>query len=340
MGLSKGEVDDRFDKIAAFADIKDFIDRPVKTYSSGMYVRLAFAAAIHVEPDILIVDEALAVGDMFFQAKCMARMRRMMESGVTVLFVSHDTSSVKSLCQRGVFLENGKVKKIGKASEIIATYISLIHEDMNQELKIQLENDKENSKISADLPNVGGDNRVTVNSGRSGIFVSTDREVEFAEGHHRYGDGGVRILDVKLLNSHHKPTNSLDFKEKFTIQVSILFEKDLPSFCFGYSLRDLKGQMLIGSLSTMEKIKISSVKNQEIYIVDIEAENILNSGIYTITAAVELPVVINEQHIFLDVVEDAVVFQSNRPMDSLEYMPFMIYAPGKMKILKFNNSVT
>jgi lipopolysaccharide transport system ATP-binding protein len=87
MGLSKGEVDERFDNIAAFADIKDFIDRPVKTYSSGMYVRLAFASAIHVNPDILIVDEALAVGDMFFQAKCMARMRQMMESGVTVLLL-------------------------------------------------------------------------------------------------------------------------------------------------------------------------------------------------------------------------------------------------------------
>jgi lipopolysaccharide transport system ATP-binding protein len=105
MGLSRVEVDERFDRVAAFADIKDFIDQPVKTYSSGMYVRLAFASAIHVDPDILIVDEALAVGDMFFQAKCMSRMRTMMESGVTVLFVSHDTSSVKALCQRGVFRE-------------------------------------------------------------------------------------------------------------------------------------------------------------------------------------------------------------------------------------------
>jgi lipopolysaccharide transport system ATP-binding protein len=339
MGLSKLEVDERFENIAAFADIKDFIDQPVKTYSSGMYVRLAFASAIHVNPDILIIDEALAVGDMFFQAKCMARMRQMMESGVTVLFVSHDTGSVKSLCQRGVFLEQGEVKKIGKASEVVATYISLVHGDMNQELKLQVENNKEKSEISVHSQKIEQENKVVVNSVISEIFVSTDKEVEFAEGNHRYGDGGVRILDIKLLNSYHIPTNSLDFKENFTIQVSIRFEKDLPSFCLGYSLRDLKGQMLIGSLSTTEGIEVSAVKKQEIYIAEIEAKNILKPGIYTITIGIELPVLVNQQHIFLDIVEDAVVFQSNIPTNTLDYMPFMIYAPGKMNFLKLNSSV-
>ena len=337
MGLSKVEVDERFDNIAAFADIKDFIDQPVKAYSSGMYVRLAFASAIHVDPDILIVDEALAVGDMFFQAKCMARMRRMMESGVTVLFVSHDTSSVKGLCQRGVFLENGELKKIGKASDVVATYMSLVHGDMNQELKLQVETDKKKTDENKNDFNIETVNKVFNTSITSNLLVSIDRQVEMAEGCHRYGDGGVKILDIKLLNSKRVVASSLDFKENFTIQVSMRFEKELPSFCLGYSIRDLKGQMLLGSLSSSERIEVPSVKNQDIYIAEIESQNILNSGIYTISVGVEQPILINQQHIFLDILEDAVVFQSNTPTDPLAYMPFMIYAPGKMKLLKLNN---
>lgn len=339
MGLSKMEVDERFDNIAAFADIKDFIDQPVKSYSSGMYVRLAFASAIHVNPDILIIDEALAVGDMFFQAKCMARMRRMMESGVTVMFVSHDTSSVKSLCQRGVFLESGELKKIGKASDVVATYISLVHGDMNQELKLlQVEADNKKTDENKNNFSIETANKVFKNSITSDLLVSIEKPVEMAEGCHRYGDGGVKILDIKLLNSKRFPVSSLDFKESFTIQISIRFEKDLPSFCLGYSLRDLKGQMLIGSLSSSERIEVPAVKNQDIYIAEIEAQNILNSGIYTISVGIELPVQINQQHIFLEILEDAVVFQSNKPTDPLDYMPFMIYAPGQMKFLKLNNS--
>lgn len=125
MGLSKQEVDSRFDRIAAFADIGDFIDQPVKTYSSGMYVRLAFSSAIHVNPDILIVDEALSVGDLFFQAKCMARMRQMMDAGVTVLFVSHDTSAVKTLCRKAVLLNHGELIGYGLADTIVEQYFTM-----------------------------------------------------------------------------------------------------------------------------------------------------------------------------------------------------------------------
>lgn len=108
LGLSNEEIDTRFDEIAAFADIGDFIERPVKTYSSGMMVRLAFAVAIHVDPEILIVDEALSVGDAYFQAKCAHRIRSIISKGVTVLFVSHDTASVKSLCSRAILLDSGR----------------------------------------------------------------------------------------------------------------------------------------------------------------------------------------------------------------------------------------
>jgi ABC-type polysaccharide/polyol phosphate transport system ATPase subunit len=336
MGLSKTEVEERFDKIAAFADIKDFIDRPVKTYSSGMYVRLAFASAIHVDPDIFIVDEALAVGDMFFQAKCMARMRKMMESGVTVLFVSHDTSSVKSLCQRGVFIENGELKKIGKAADIVANYTSMIHEEMNQELKIQLEGNKDEvGRIHRQK--IGQTNQVEIDSVISEIFVSTDREVDLADGSHRYGEGGAKVLDLKLLNSQHLPTAELESREEFIIQASILFEQDFPTFCFGYLVRDIKGIDIIGTVTSVEKIHMPAVLAGDVYVVEMKAENMLNAGIYTLTFAIEMPVVLNQTHIFLDYINDGIIFKVNIAEDPLDRFTAKVYVPAEIKCLQINN---
>ena len=122
LGLSKTEIDERFDEIATFADIGEFIEQPVKTYSSGMYLRLAFAVIVHVDADILIVDEALAVGDSFFQAKCMSRMKYIVESGATILFVSHDINSIKALCKRTLWLDNGIGRAFGETADVSRSY--------------------------------------------------------------------------------------------------------------------------------------------------------------------------------------------------------------------------
>jgi ABC-type polysaccharide/polyol phosphate transport system ATPase subunit len=336
MGLSRAEVEERFDDIAAFADIKDFIDLPVKTYSSGMYVRLAFASAIHVDPDIFIVDEALAVGDMFFQAKCMARMRKMMESGVTVIFVSHDTSSVKSLCQRGIFIENGELKEIGKAGDIVAKYTGMIHAEMNQELKIQFEGNKDEVG-SLHREQVKRANQVTTDSEISKIFVSTDKEVELAEGIHRYGEGGAKVLDIKILNSQHLPTAELESREKFIIQASILFDRDFPTFCFGYLIRDLKGIDVIGTVTSVEKVHMPSVVAGDVYVVEMKAENMLNAGIYTLTFAIEMPIILNQTHVFLDYLNDAIIFKVNIAEDPLDRFTAKVYVPAEIKCLCVNN---
>lgn len=122
LGLSKDEVDARFSDISAFADIGDFIEQPVKTYSSGMMVRLAFSVAIHVEPDILIVDEALAVGDIVFQMKCLDKMEEIRSSGTTILFVSHSLEQVKRFCETAVWLKDGKLQKIGESNYVTDQY--------------------------------------------------------------------------------------------------------------------------------------------------------------------------------------------------------------------------
>lgn len=122
LGYSPAQIDARMDDILAFADIGEFIDQPVKTYSSGMYVRLAFSVAIHVEPELLIIDEALAVGDVFFQAKCATRMKRMMDDGVSLLFISHDIAAIKALCSRVLWLDKGRTLALGPTAEVTNRY--------------------------------------------------------------------------------------------------------------------------------------------------------------------------------------------------------------------------
>lgn len=124
LGLSKEEVDERFEAIAAFADIGDFIEQPVKTYSSGMFVRLAFAIQANVDPEILIVDEALAVGDVFFVHRCMSRFHELKNIGTTILLVSHDPTAIKTLCDRAIWLKNGLMGKIGNAGEVVDSYLA------------------------------------------------------------------------------------------------------------------------------------------------------------------------------------------------------------------------
>lgn len=135
LGFSKEEMDRKKDEILEFADIGSFVYQPVKTYSSGMLVRLAFALAINVEPEILIIDEALAVGDAFFQAKCFDKLESIKASGTTILFVSHDIVSVKKLCSRAIWLEKGYLREIGEAKSVCEKYLSMQIEEQNREKK-------------------------------------------------------------------------------------------------------------------------------------------------------------------------------------------------------------
>lgn len=183
LGLTKQEIDARFDDIAAFADIGDFIEQPVKTYSSGMMVRLAFAVSIKVDPTLMIVDEALAVGDMNFQAKCMTALSRIQDNGATVVFVSHDVGAVKSLCRQAVYLEHGQLKAIGKAPEIAEQYIRTMREEMSAEVRAF-------SRVSAVIPKSKPDaaEAAPINASPDIIFKRSD-EFDKRVAAHRYGSG-------------------------------------------------------------------------------------------------------------------------------------------------------
>jgi len=239
MGLSKADVDEHFDQVAAFADIKDFLDQPVKTYSSGMYVRLAFASAIHVDPDILIVDEALAVGDMFFQAKCMSRMRQMVDSGVTVLFVSHDIIAVKSLCQSCVWIENGKQRATGIAESITAKYSQDWVDTMN---------------------NTNSFTNHTNSSTQSGGTRKNDAPVERKCAKFcmpplpsdtdlfRAGNGWAKFQGVDILDSYGNPLkNYCYFNQTVNIKTHIQFYEDVTGIAIGYHIRNKQGQQILGN---------------------------------------------------------------------------------------------
>lgn len=139
LGLTRSEIDQRFEDIVAFADIGEFLDQPVKTYSSGMYVRLGFSVAIHTSPELLIIDEALAVGDAKFNAKCMARIKKLRESGLSILFVSHDVGAVRSLCDRSIWLDKGRPRMSGSVFAVTAQYMQNLFEEDSARLEQERE---------------------------------------------------------------------------------------------------------------------------------------------------------------------------------------------------------
>ena len=323
LGLSTSEIDARFEDIVAFADIGDFIEQPVKTYSSGMFVRLGFAVVAHVDADVLVIDEALAVGDMFFQAKCMLRLHSLIEQGVTVLFVSHDTAAVRAFCRRCVLLDHGKVKMLGKASDVVDAYIGEAHMTANEMLR------PANQAIGA----IGHDKSLALvvpadASLPNGVVVETEREAPLSQTARRYGNGSARILDVKLLDAHGRPTEQIGTGEEYILQVAVRFLMGIQSYVLGYSLRDLKGQMVVGGISSNERVLFPRALAGETYVYQIHSANHLQPGVYTISVGVEAPVLLNQQHMFLDVIEHATVFRSEFPVGSQPWFHSMVYVPA------------
>jgi lipopolysaccharide transport system ATP-binding protein len=188
LGLSRSEVEQRFDQIAAFADIGAVLDRPVRTYSSGMMVRLAFAVQVALEPDVLIVDEALSVGDFFFQQKCLARVRELQSGGTTVLFVSHDMQTVRDLCRKGLFLEHGVVRFWGDNMAAIACYMS--------------SQDQSADAVAAD-PDTGTDAHAIVPT-------TDDRSLAAPIWRNEQPPAGTALLEVGVYDEHGNPATVVE----------------------------------------------------------------------------------------------------------------------------------
>jgi lipopolysaccharide transport system ATP-binding protein len=250
MGLSRREVDKAFPSIAAFADIGEFIDRPVKEYSSGMYVRLAFSTAIHVDPDILIVDEALAVGDAVFANRCVRKFQELKERKVTVLFVSHDLGLVKQLSNRALLLLAGRIEAEGTPKEVIDRYIGLV-----------LERQRRDVEPSA-IPELGS---------------------------HRHGDGTSEILGVELLNSRGESTLAVASGEHLTIRVRSLFHRAKSDPMVGILIRTRIGMDVYGTNTRLEQIELGDFEEREELEVEFHFDCWLTPQEYTLTIATQNP---------------------------------------------------
>ncbi|MEC5385604.1 ABC transporter ATP-binding protein [Uliginosibacterium sp. H3] len=238
LGLSRTEAENKFDEIASFADIGDFLDQPAKTYSSGMIMRLAFAVQTSIEPKILIVDEALSVGDMFFQAKCMTRINQLVSQGVTLLYVSHDIGSVRQLCSRAVLIEKGQLIANGLAAKVSDQYVKIQLEERNR--VAQTRNAAPPScPASEPVPaqplssaDVGNDMAFGIGSFR-----------ERAE-NNRVGNGTAEIINVQMLrNGAH--TVDFNFDELATIRVYVRFNTTLRNVNQGMTFRTVQGSDVV-----------------------------------------------------------------------------------------------
>lgn len=291
--IPREEMAKRIDAIADFADIGDFINQPVKNYSSGMFVRLAFAVAIHTDPDILIVDEALAVGDAAFQAKCMARMNQIMKSGATVLFVTHDMNTVKRLCQRCIYLENGKKIMEGSAEDLADVYLRKIRASMNEENLKQ----GEEENISSNKENVVNNVEALENE----KFI--ERTAIFKE-----GTGDVEFIDLKLLDENNNETFAFPFNSKIKIRIRLKVNTD-TEFVVSYHIRDDKNMELLGSTTRRELGTTISGKIGQVYEVEFITPLPLLEGNYNVSLVASRAIILNRTALFLGYVENAGVFK-------------------------------
>ncbi|CAH1192946.1 Lipopolysaccharide transport system ATP-binding protein [Candidatus Nitrotoga sp. BS] len=306
LGLGQKEIDARFDDIAAFADIGNFIEQPVKTYSSGMLVRLAFAVNIISEPDIMIVDEALAVGDMNFQAKCMTALTRIQESGSTILFVSHDVGAVKSLCSRGLYLEHGILKAIGKASDVAEQYIRTMREEMNAEIR---QFSRVSSEFKTEQKKIEEENVQTLE--KDSTILKRSDEFDKRVAAFRYGSGGARITYVELLNMSNEPIWLLDFNQEVKIRIYVESSSE-QSISVNFNICDDKKGNLTGCGFAQVEQEFLTTEIGGQYLVDYTLRLPLQEGSYSLRTQITAPIVRGETAEFVDVIENAVVFQMER----------------------------
>lgn len=252
LGLPRAEIERVLPEIERFADIGEFIDRPVKTYSSGMYVRLAFSTAINVSPDILVVDEALAVGDAVFANRCVRKFEEIKKRGVTVIFVSHDLSLVKLISDRAVFLMNGRIEAAGEPSHVINRYIGVVLE-------------------------------------RQKAFIEAEREPPKIQASFRHGDRMAEVIGVELLGRDSRPARVLESGEPVTVRVTSKFYADQPDPMVGIMIRTRIGMDVFGTNTKLERLSLGHCRPGDILHVDFHFNCWLAPQEYTLTIATQHP---------------------------------------------------
>lgn len=269
IGFSEKEIDDKLQDILDFADIGDYVYQPVKTYSSGMFVRLAFAVAINIDPEILIVDEALSVGDVFFQAKCYRKFEEFKKKGKTILFVSHDLSAISKYCDRAVLLNQGV--KLGEGSP----------KDMIDAYKQVLVGQYEVPKAAEGVPDLTADSDV-----RAALEKRKKQQAGLNPETLEYGSKQAEIVDYYLTDKNGVQTTAILKGDEFTMHMRVKIHQDLPAPIFALSIKNIKGVEITGTNTMFEKTFLDSVKAGEAKEITFTQKMRLQGGEYLISLGV------------------------------------------------------
>ena len=275
IGFSREEIDKKLDDILKFADIGDFVYQPVKTYSSGMFVRLAFAVAINIEPEILIVDEALSVGDVFFQAKCYKKFEDFKKMGKTILFVSHDLGSIDKYCDRVVLLNKGTKIEEGNPKQMIGMYKKLLVNQLNLDETTQemvMEEESEHSLDNEPMFTLGKD-KETLWRNKYEINPNVDE----------YGNGKAHIIDFAVRDEDGEITNSINKGTKFSIISEVKFEQEIQNPIFTYTFKNIQGTAITGTNTMYEKKDLDMVYAGDVYTCTFTQDMNLQGGEYLLS---------------------------------------------------------
>lgn len=259
MGFSDREIDARVPDIIQFSEIGEFIDKPVKTYSSGMYVRLAFSIAINVNPDILVIDEALSVGDIFFQAKCFSRFKSFQEKGVTILLVTHDLGAVTRYCNRAVLLDHGRVKCVGDSKTVVDEYQRMI---VGFGKAAPVESEKRRHTHSP--------------AGRDG-----NRQEKTGE--NRYGNGSADIFDAGIYGRENEPVTQLLHGIEYDFRLRVRCLASLENPVLSFTIKDPRGFDISGSNTLYKKVHTGAVGPDDVLEVTFRQKMMLNPGEYLLS---------------------------------------------------------
>ncbi len=277
IGFSEEEIEKRMDAILEFADIGDYVYQPVKTYSSGMFVRLAFAVAINIDPEILIVDEALSVGDVFFQAKCYHKFEEFKEKGKTILFVSHDLSSISKYCDRAVLLNQGVLLGEGTPKKMIDIYKQVLvgqyplpSSDIDNLL-----DDEELRKAAADADK----------KAEAKVHKEPEEESNSVEAL-EYGDGAAVITDYYVTDSKGIRSNSIIKGTDFTVHMRVKFNRNVAAPIFAMTFKNIMGIEITGTNSMVEKAFLEPVKAGDIKDITFTQNMSLQGGEYLLSFGV------------------------------------------------------
>ncbi len=260
MGFSRQEIEQKMEDILGFADIGDFVHQPVKTYSSGMFVRLAFAVAINIEPEVLIVDEALSVGDVFFQAKCYRKFEEFKKQGKTILFVSHDLGSITKYCDRAILLNKGRKVMEGTPKEAVDRYKMAL-----------VEQEEADCREHASLWEAGADS----GKWREKLPLNPDTL--------EYGDKKAEIVDFAIMDKTGKVTNIIEKGDPFTVKVKVKFAEDVAEPVFAFTFKNLMGIEITGTNTMFENEGVEPRKAGDVQSVAFTQRMVLQGGEYLLS---------------------------------------------------------